>query len=131
MRTLNIIKTQERVNSLKPRSAWGRGVQFYANWMLEKADDCEECGIAQINENIEKYFLNGAQNWQEASECALFYIYDVDIAKTLCTNSEKKRFIDTVNDWIKPNKYNWLEIQGRALYQAYRMIADNAEFCQD
>ena len=47
-------------------------------------------------------------------------ISDVDICRRLCSPSEIKK---TKNGKRRPNKQeNWMDIQARALYQAYMLI---------
>lgn len=71
----------------------------------------------------------------EADEVSLFtrlyggclLIYDSDIAERYCTPSELNR---TAHGKRRPNRHeSWLDVQGRAIYQArgliYRTIAEN------
>ena len=69
-------------------------------------------------------YLSGAKNWKNYSYvvrgCSLVCGYD--IAKLLCTPSELKK-----TDYGRklPNSIeNWLDVQARALYQAYMLIAN-------
>lgn len=120
---MNAIKeVRERLNARNGRSAWDKGVIAYAHDML---DSLEENFTAEEIENIgfgdlKKSILNGAKNWKQYSEGGCALCYDMQIAKRLCTKSELKRTHNGVN---KPNKEeSWLDVQTRALYQAYSLI---------
>ena len=107
----------KRLNSLKLRSAWLRGVRVYACELLEEYEEEE---ITQNFRLLEQDLLNGAENWKAYSWGGCSLIYDQDIAFRLCTPSELKK---TRNGQRKPNKAEeWLDTQARALYQAVRMI---------
>jgi hypothetical protein len=67
-----------------------------------------------------KACLNGAEDWSQASWGGCYECYDGDIAKRLCTPSELKK---TRNGERRPNaSEEWLDVQARALYQAFRRI---------
>ena len=109
----------------KDRSAWNRGVTSYA---LEMAGNlAENINGGYINEESIKSYadllnacLNGAANWSEASWGGCYDCYDGDIAERLCTPSELKK---TRNGERRPNsREEWLDVQARALYQAFRRI---------
>lgn len=94
-------------------SCWEWGVYDYAVIILDNLNHYP----LKLDE---KTLLNGATNWQEYSEGGCALIYDTDIAKTLCTESELKR---THNGLKYPNKNEtWIDVQTRALKQAYRKI---------
>ena len=112
---LNVLKEQKQ-----PRSAWGKGVKNFAEWLIEMQDN-----INQPIENVDKLeelLLNGAEDWEQFSYGGCAYIYDHDIARALCNPSELKRTKDGTNP---PNSFeNWLDVQARALYQACELIKD-------
>ena len=98
------------------RSAWKRGVYDYAYMLLDNRYDVKEFHETDLKEVL----LNGASSWHEYSWGGCSLIYDEDIAKALCTPSELKR-----RDYgrLKPNsREEWLDVQARALYQAYTLI---------
>ena len=98
------------------RSYWEKGVVRYAK---ELADDLP-AGGNYTRANVEKYMLNGASNWKQYSNGGSALIYNVDIAKRLCSPSELKK---TDNGRKKPNaREDWLDVQARALYQAAQMV---------
>ena len=114
----------------KARSCWCRGVCDFAIDLLNNYVDvcigCESCKkwdefIKDAEERgLQRVLLKGAKDWHNFSWGGCALIYDEDIAKTLCTPSELKR---TNNGGKKPNKNEeWLDVQARALYQAYLII---------
>lgn len=112
---LNVLKEQKQ-----PRSAWGKGVKHFAEWLIEMQDD-----LTQPIENVvelEKLLLNGAEDWKQFSYGGCAYIYDHDIAKALCNPSELKR----TKEGTRPPHWseNWLDVQARALYQACELVKD-------
>lgn len=107
------------------RSAWGRGVTQYA---LEILDNCEyyrdsetfyiPAGLSK--DALRKDALNGADSWSEFSQGGCSLIYDCDIAERLCTPSELRK---TRGGEREPNsRESWLEVQTRALRQAFAKI---------
>lgn len=98
------------------RSAWNRGVCDYALMLLDNRGDLEDFHINGLKEEL----LNGARDWRQYSYGGCACIFDSDIAERLCTQSELKR-----RDYgrLKPNsREEWLDVQTRALFQAYRII---------
>ena len=114
---------QELLNVLearKPRSAWSKGVNNYAIYLV---DGLELEEIPKDIKELERLLLNGAEDWSEYSWGGCALIYNGDIVKMLCTPSELKA---TRNGERKPNKRElWLDVQARALYQAFRIIKTN------
>lgn len=115
------MKKQEllkRIEETKTRSAWDRGVKEYATELIDYLDNNF---IEELNSiNCEKMLLNGASNWSQYSWGGCSLIYNSDIAERLCNPSELKK---TRNGEWRPNKNEeWLDVQARALYQAYRLI---------
>ena len=109
-------KLIEMLENESPRSAWGKGVREYA---LELVDRYYENEVIE-KENLKHDLLNGASDWKEYSWGGGAFIYDSDIAERLCAPSELKR----CNYGRKqPNgSEDWLDVQARALYQAYLLI---------
>lgn len=104
-------KLINKIEAKKCRSAWQRGVKTYALELLEDLDG---------DEITKETLLNGAENWEQYSYNGCSLIYDVDIAQRVCTNSELKR---TKNGELQPTlNETWLDVQARALYQAYILI---------
>lgn len=122
---VNQIRT--RLNSLRARSCWDRGVNGFALDLLDSYEAiCEYCENEgePIPELCEKTLLNGATNWDSYSYGGFALIYDEDIAKALCTPSELKRTNFGRND---PNqRETWMDVQARAYFQAYRRLINCA-----
>lgn len=108
----------KKLEEIKERSAWGRGVVEYAKEMIEDLYYIED---EEINaENIKKILLNGADDWNQYSWGGCSLIYNQDIAERLCNNSELKK---TKNGERRPNNHEeWLDVQARALHQASNKI---------
>ena len=105
------------IEATNPRSAWNKGVKAYALELLEELPHNVEYGTI---ESLEADMLNGARDWKQYSWGGCSLVYDEDIAKRLCTPSELKK---TRNGERRPNsREEWLDVQGRALWQAARQI---------
>jgi hypothetical protein len=103
-----------KIESIKTRSAWRRGVKSYALELVESAE------IELTMENVKSELLNGAQDWKQYSYGGCADIYDADIAEQLCTPSELKR---KRGGDLQPNsRESWLDVQARALFQAFNLI---------
>lgn len=104
----------DSIASIKPASAWRRGVQAYA---LELVADAED---ALTRENSKAVLLNGALDWKQYSEGGCAMIFDCDIAERLCSPSE---FRKVRGGGRNPNsRETWLDVQARALRQAAEMV---------
>jgi hypothetical protein len=111
MKNLSLYK---KLESIKPRSAWSRGVKTYALELVESAE------IELTPDNAKSVLLNGARDWKEYSFGGCADIYDSDIATRLCTPSELKKRKDGA---LQPNsRETWLDVQARALFQAFNLI---------
>jgi hypothetical protein len=113
-------KTRAALEARKDRSAWDRGVTLYAfdllDHMEDSADYWNDC------ETAEEFFLNGARDWEQYSRGGCSLYHDVHIARRLCTPSELKK---TDNGNRRPNcREEWLDVQARALYQAFERVVD-------
>lgn len=88
----------------------------YALMLLDSRSDLEDFHTNGLKEEL----LNGVSDWHEYSWGGCALIYEGDIAEALCTPSELKR-----RDYgrLRPNsREEWLDVQARALYQAYNSI---------
>ena len=100
------------------RSAWDRAINIYACEILDDIDDIENISnVAELKEAT----LNGAKDFKEYSYGGCSLICDEDIARRCCTPSEFKRTKE--GQWNPNRRENWLDVQARALYQAYCRIA--------
>lgn len=120
-----IINTQQlaaAIETRKTRSAWSKGVTLYA---LELLDNIRDLPAADSRQEIKTALLNGARDWREYSWGGCSLIYNGDIAERLCSPSELKR---TRGGDRRPNsREEWLDVQARALYQAFRLICRAVE----
>ena len=103
-----------------------KGVKNYALLLIDELPD-DYCMIfdnqQELKEQLKiftKLLLNGADNWQQYSYYGNTYCYDEDIAAALCNLSE---FRKTKGGEKQPNSCEtWLDVQGRALFKAERLI---------
>lgn len=117
----------ERAPLRKNASAWTKGVLDYACYLVDTLEDEYifnfKYPISLLDEEIKelkKKLLNGADSWHDYSYWGNAYIYDTDIASALCAPYE---YIKTNKGQKQPNKKEtWLDVQARALYQAWLMI---------
>ena len=123
MTTIDTIRTT--ITARRARSAWDKGVTLYA---LELLDNIRDLPAADNRQEIQKALLNGARNWSEYSWGGCSLIYNGDIAERLCSPSELKRCRG--GEWRPNRRENWLDVQARALYQAFRLICRAAEGCE-
>ena len=114
----SITKVAKYIRDHPGRSAWEQGVSKYA---LDILKELRENGYKEVPS--EKTALNGASNWRQYSEGGMSLIYTGDIVNRLCTKSEKAKVKGKDGWWKDPNpRENWLDVQGRALFQAWRKI---------
>lgn len=106
----------------KPRSAWAKGVRWYAYYIIKHSD-------VRLTDTVQpatmkKKLLMGAPSWKDYSKGGFALIYNGDIAKRLCSPSELKRVKSKDGNYYRdPSpREDWLDVQGRALSQAYMMI---------
>jgi len=105
---------EKALDERKDRSAWDKGVTAYAYELLDNIDFTKETFKKDD-------LLNGADNWSAYSWGGCSFIYDSDIAETLCTPSELKRNKGGEN---RPNsREKWLDVQARALFQAANRLS--------
>lgn len=111
-----IDKLIEKIENSTPRSAWKKGVKQYA---LDLLEELKERGWTDTSFKKEDA-LNGADDWKQYSYGGCSLIYDCEIAERLCTKTELKRTREGEKD---PNpKETWLDVQARALWQAWTLI---------
>ena len=119
---------RKEAESRKTRSAWSKGVNLYAQELIDGLEEAVEGGYFDIDDleapkMVEKALLNGADDWKQFSWGGCSLIYDGDIAERLCNPTELKR---TRNGEKDPNpREQWLDTQARALYQASRIVKDS------
>lgn len=115
-----------KLDGVKPRSAWNKGVVNYAYDLANNILNCVGDNVFDpLNYDIKYrdvncYAFNGAFSAQEYSYGGCALLYDTDIALLLCTPSEYRR---THGGNLKPNKNEtWLDVQARALFQAKELL---------
>ena len=117
MKTLDLL---QRVENVKVRGAWNNGVKEYAIELLVDAASNRECEEFARLQELKEAILNGASDWMQYSEGGCALVYNQDIAERLCSPSELKR---TKNGMNNPNsRENWVQVQARALFQAWELI---------
>ena len=110
----DILQLMEKVNTLKRRSQFGKGVKLY---MLDILDNLKNTKKDTLN-YCEYYAFNGVKDAQTASISGNFLVYDYDIMQRLLTKSELKKYKNC-------NIYQgqtWLELQTYTIYLAYREL---------
>jgi hypothetical protein len=112
-----IEELRKAIKSKKAISAWSKGVKQYA---LELIEDMEPTKEFYGSPADKKDLLNGADGWPQYSEGGCALIFNADIAERLCSPSELKKTKD--GDRNPNNRETWVDVQTRALGQAYRMI---------
>lgn len=112
----------------KARSKWAKSVCEDASSLLEDVLEWMEVDDLKEVEINEKLLLNNAKSWEDYSNGGNAYAYDTDIAEHYLTKSELKRVgYDEKNGSVneRPSeRETWLELQARALRQAWWLIRD-------
>lgn len=120
-------EANERIDKINTRSAWKRGVKYYAYDILFTVENIARYKrtAPETREEFLNMALNGADSWTQYSYGGNSLCCNYDIAERLCTPSELKRKKDGE---LQPNSIeNWLDVQARALHQAY-IMAQGAYF---
>lgn len=106
-----------KLNERKDRSAWDKAVTAYA---VEIVEAMSVDGEQEISRESLPQALNGARDWEQYSYGGCSLVYDAEIAARVCCPSvlKRKRGGD-----LEPNaRETWLDVQARALAQAWRRI---------
>lgn len=108
---------------LNEKSKWSCAVAEYADEVFESIIDEDEIILGiETTADLEKALLNGATNWKNYSWGGCSLVYNYDIAQRCCTPSKFKKTNGGNN---RPNKNEeWLDVQARALYQAWLLIKE-------
>ena len=130
MRTNSILATPANLSTLRglvssssARSAWSRGVRAYALDLLDNIEEMSEYNINNYGEYLaisEEVALNGAGCWSNYAAGGCGLVYTSAILERLCTASELRRLSPSCRSDIDA-----IDIEARALYQAWRLIAEN------
>lgn len=121
---INVENIKNAIETRKTRSAWSKGVNDFALDLLENIRDLNGREV-ETRKELETALLNGARDWREYSWGGCSLIYNGDIAERLCSPSELKRCRG--GEWRPNRREEWLDVQARALYQAFRLICRAAE----
>lgn len=115
-------KIRVRLEGIKPRSAWDKGVKEIAKGLLDRYEEIvrDREGSDSVPPLTEKTVLNGANGWKQYCYGGCAMIYDREIAETLCTPSELRR---TDYGRKAPNaRETWMDVRVRAHIQAWALI---------
>lgn len=121
---MNKIELIKKLNTVKTRSAWDKGVLGYALEIVENYAPEDVTSVDDVlNYRRDKHeSLYSVAKWQSEGGC--FEIYDEDIAERLCTPSELRRCTHKdgrLRDMANARE-SWLDVQTRAVFQAYNKI---------
>lgn len=114
-----------RLDAIRNRSAWDKGVQQYAEELAEELAENIRGGYVDMDDMYSfkmrrAAMLNGAEDWMQYSWGGCSLIYNYQIAERLCNPSELKKTRGGVR---RPNaREEWLDCQARALGQAWRRV---------
>lgn len=107
-----IAEAKKRIGS---RSQWNRGVFEYAREIVENTAPIPRGLNRQL---LMRHFLNGADDWEQASFGGSYLICSEDIAERLAPPSYRARYLRHAEEC------DVLQDQARALYQAARRLAN-------
>lgn len=97
------------------RSQWNLGVFEYAREIVEHTAPI----LRGLNRQLlMRHFLNGADDWEQASFGGSYLIYSEDIAERLAPPSYRARYLR------RADGIDVLRDQARALYQAAQQLSD-------
>lgn len=123
---MNKIDLLKKLNTIKTRSAWDKGVLGYTLEIVENYAPEEVTSVDDV--------LNYRRDKHESlysvaslhSHGGSFEIYDEAIAERLCTPSEFKRahYKDGSMKQMANARESWLDVQTRAVFQAYNRIQE-------
>lgn len=122
MKKVNIYAIHDAILNVKFRSAWDNGVKAYAIDMLYTLMDFDPLFVGYTClPDLEKALLNGAESWHDYSIGGMALICNSDICERLCTPSEKR--IRRNGKWQPNRRETWIDVQTRALIEAWNLIA--------
>ena len=121
----NIATLRASLESFRPRSAWSRGVAYYAFMIL---DNFEDFARFNASEGLPApaldlaTALNGADDWHHFAAGGCGLVYNSAIAANLLTPSELRA-------WEAGRRsFDFIALEGRALGQAWHLL--RGYFCQ-
>lgn len=122
--SFHLIRALDYIDARRLRSSWDNGVRLYSHeliqnlfyWTISMSHKLD--GIAEAEEKA----LNGASSWEQYSQSGFSLVANEDIARRLCTPSELRRCKGGLKN---PNSNeDWIDVQARALFQAWEMVRD-------
>ena len=123
---MNKEATLDKLKAVKCRSAWDKGVKEYAYMLLDNIFSNRDYKAMTNVTSLHEALLRSAKNWKRYSYGGCALISNEQIAKTLCSPSELKKY---KNGMLRPNKQDtWLDVQAKALVQAENLIKSCVEF---
>jgi hypothetical protein len=125
----DISKIKTWVESSSCKSHWERAVRDYALEMISQCDKKNITSYKQIPNHCNAMNMTDYAIAKDLSEGGCFEVYDVDIAKRLCTPSQLKRVTrkdSTVRDL--PHE-TWIDAQTRAVTQAIFLLRSACFWC--
>lgn len=111
-------------DSQEQRSCWRKGVYEIAVIIVDSIASAEEYEGRELPATwteTKEILLNGARDWRQYVEGGCALIYNGDIASTLLTPSEFKRWCNSPTDYVPGHvreEMTMLDLQVRAAYQA-------------
>jgi hypothetical protein len=110
----------KKLEALRPKSAWSKGVIGYADILLTRyKDDLMVCKTPKPY-SLE-LALCGASNWLHFSEGGMGLGYPNRICEALMPPSQAKKCMHKDG----PNRYeSWYGVEARALNQAHNLLVD-------
>lgn len=105
-------------------SAYKRGVKEYADELMDNLEEMARIykRLPKDEYELKEWLLKGATDWTEYSYRGYALKNGRQIAARLCTPSELKK---KDGGRIAPKRGGlWLDVQAKALYQAYMKIAE-------
>ena len=121
--SFHLIQALYLIDEGRARSAWDRGVRLYSHELMGNLFYWTMQGhyLSGIGEAYEKA-LQGAASWEQYSRGGLSLTSNEEIAERLCAPSELKRCKGGLRN---PNSNeDWVDVQARALYQAWELVRD-------
>lgn len=101
--------------SYSRRSQWARGVSEYVREIVEKTAPIPRGLNRRL---LMRHFLNGADDWEQASFGGCYLICSDDIAERLAPPSYRARYLR------RAEECDVLRDQARALYQAAQLLSN-------
>ena len=103
------------------RTQWMKAVETLKEMILDNIEEFEK--DIKDYETLKKAVLNGAENFKQASYDGNFLIYNYELAEVFCTPKQLEKLETRKQFPHGIGGQSWLDIQARALTQAFREIA--------